>query len=297
VPPRPALLLALLLIACLLPGVATAQAWVPEPGHGYVKGDLRWLPGLGYHPTEPSGPAPFATVPEPFGSYHEVFVELYGELGIAPGVAASLSTQGLRLFFMGDPRSGVTQVHASFGEPELEFRFRILQRGPFVLTVDARVKAPTGNNRSVQPVIAAAEGHEQIGNLRISSGAWEAGGGVHAGLGLPRLWLTAGVSLIGASGGWDRVIEWYIKLGRPLKKRWEVRLRLAGRHPLGDGTAPYHDSPSGIGNGTRYLAFTAEWVHRLERGPGLGFSVAGAFATSMRQTSGPAVTLFVEHDW
>lgn len=288
---------ALLSLILLLPASAAAQAWVPEPGHGYVKGDVRWLPGLGHHPTAPEGPAPFVTVPQMFGDYHELFFEVYGELGVAPGVSAWLASQGLRLFFLGDPRGGQTQAHASLGEPELGFRFRLLQRGRFVLTAEARLKAPTGSNHAVQGVYATAEGHEQIGNLRIATGVWEAGVGLHAGLGLPRLWLGAGITLVGAGGGWDRVVQWYVKLVRPLKKRWEVRLRLAGRHPLGDGRAPYHDSPSGIGNGTRYVAFTAEWVKQIEGGPGLGFSVAGAFATSMRQTSGPVICLLVEHGW
>ena len=286
-----------LLVGLLLPASAVAQAWVPEPGHGYVKGDVRWLPGLGHHPTEPSGPAPFVTAPELFGTYHELFFELYGELGVAPGVSMSLASQGLRLFFLGDPRGGATQAHASPGEPELGLRVQLLRRGRFVLAAQARLKAPTGDNRSVQGVYAVAEGHEQIGNLRIGTGVWEAAGGVHVGLAFDRLWLGAGISLVGAGGGWDRVIEWYAKLGRPMKRGWEMRLRLAGRHPLGDGDAPYHDSPSGIGNGTRYVAFTAEWVKQLERGPGIGFSVAGAFATSMRQTSGPVLCLLVEHGW
>jgi hypothetical protein len=298
-PTRVATLALAALLACLAlgPADAWAQAWVPEPGAGYVKGGIRWLPGLGHHPVADDGPAPFVTVPQPFGAYNELFVVVYGELGVAPGVAAFLSAQALRIFVVPDPRGGATQVHVSPGEPQLGFRFKLVRHRRFALALEAHVRAPIGSGRPVQPIYAAAQGHEEIGQLTVATGVWEGGATLVAGLGFDRLWLVAGVGLTAAGGGWDRVLEWYVKLGRPLKRDWEVRVRLAGRHPLGDGEARYHNSPSGIGNGTRYLALNAEFVKHFERGPSFGLSVSGAFATSMRQTSGPVVQVFLEHGW
>ena len=97
------------------------------------------------------------------------------------------------------------------------------------------------------------------------------------------------------SGGWDTVLVWSAEVGRTTGARGlgSLRLKLGGNHPLGNGEAPYHDSVSGIGNGTSYAGFTIEYDRKVSEHWFVGFSLAGGLGPVWRQTGGPVIAFNV----
>jgi hypothetical protein len=282
-------LLPLALLA-LLPAAALAGPWTPEPGGGYAKAGLTFLPGVGLFRGPEAVEADGVGNPALYGYYQEVAVSTYGELGLAKGLAATLQWTPLRTFLLADPVDGVGGW-VSVGEPAVGLRAQPVQAGPFALALQGHVRAPTSSNDPVAPVHAVTDGNPQVGELRIASGVWEFEAGVHVGLGLPKLYLAAYGAAQKRTGGWDSVLLWGIEGGTRLgkKKKTLARVKLYGHHPLGDGDAPYHRSPSGIGNGTRYIAFTLEFDRELQDGWFVGVSLAGGVAPVARQTGGPVI--------
>lgn len=283
--------LCVLVVALLLPAAARAGAWTPEPGGGYAKVQARWLPGIGWFEDA-------ASTPVLYGVYNEVFLGgFYAELGLAPRLSLAAHSDGVRLFFLQDPRDGTVSSHVSFGEPTLTLTLQPVQAGRFALSVAGHVKAPSAPNDVVADVVSL-DG-EVIGGLRIGTGVLEGGLTVHAGVGLGRAYIAASVGGVGRGGGWDSVIQWSAEGGVDVGKTraTHLRLRLAGLHPLGDGTAPYHRSPSGIGNGTSYVGFTIEVERTVSERVALGFSLAGGLAPVRRQTGGPVITGYLATAW
>lgn len=288
------LILALALLA-LLPATASAGPWAPDPGAGYLKVQARWLPGVGWFP----GPESEQMGPRLYGIYNEVFLGgFYGEIGLAPRLAVTLHSDGLRLFVLDGPE-GPAQAHVSLGEPAFGLKLHAVQAGPFAAGLSAFVRLPTMPNTPVQDVVAVDGTGDVIGALRIGTGVFEGGGNLELGLGLKRVYFAGAVGVAKRSGGWDSVLSWSVEGGWTAGKlqRTRLRLRLAGAHPLGDGTAPYHASPSGIGNGTRYVGFTLELERVMGEHLTLGVSLAGGLGPVVRQTGGPVITGYAAWAW
>jgi len=285
--------LPLCLALCVLGAAAPASAgpWVPEPGHGYAKAWIRWLPGLGYFPG-PEAAAQGIEGPQLLGAYQELFLGLYGEYGIWPGVAVVAHWNPVRTFLLEDTRGGTARFHASAGEPRLGARVHLANKGRFTLAAEGSVAAPISSGEPVQQVYSALNDKPLVGELQTATGVWGVYGGLAAGLGLDALYLAASVGASARSRGFDSVVLWTAEAGRRFGKRrlWQSRLRILGHHPLGDGVAPYHSSPSGLGNGTHYLAFTIEVDYEVRPGLMLGLSVAGGLYPVVRQSGGPVLT-------
>ncbi|MCP4868747.1 MAG: hypothetical protein GY898_08515 [Proteobacteria bacterium] len=282
----------------LLPATAAAGPWTPEPGGGYAKVWLHWLPGFGYNPG-PEAADDGIEGPQLYGVYNEVAVGTYAELGLVDGVALAAHWMPVRTFLLGDPRAGSpAKFHASIGEPLVGIKVRPVQYKRFVLGFEGAIRAPTGRNRPVQEVYGIADGNPLIGALRIDSGSWDATVGTSAGLGFDRWYGAASAAWTWRSEGFDSVLSWSIEAGRgSLGKKglWSGRVRIAGNHPLGDGTADYHASPSGLGNGSHYIGFTLEVERAITPGWWVGLSLAGGLVPVLRQTGGPAITVSLAH--
>ncbi|MCA9521835.1 MAG: hypothetical protein KC609_12715, partial [Myxococcales bacterium] len=74
--------------------------------------------------------------------------------------------------------------------------------------------------------------------------------------------------------------------------RWALRARVSGKHPLGFGTAPKHNSLNGIGNGTAYVGASAEGELYLTARWALGLNVQGSLGYAIRQTRGPVFSFY-----
>lgn len=273
-----------LLAALLWAAPAAAGPWTHDPGHGYAKAWLSLLPGVGW--SEDLG-----STPALYGYYQETFLGTYAELGVLPRLDATLHWTPVRTFLLVDAVEKPTFA-VSVGEPALGLRWQAAQVGRFALALEGQLRLPAESNAPVATVHSATTG-EPIGALRIANGVGEAQAGLSMGLGLDRLYAAWGLWATRRGGGFDSVLSWSAEIGTDVgrNKRWSVRLRLAGRHGLRDGSAPYHQSPSGIGNGTEYVGFTLEGDYRLAEGLWLGLSLAGGLGPVVRQTGGPQLAL------
>ncbi len=287
-----------LALCCACPSRAHAGPWVPDPGTGYGKIGVRWLPGIFYFPGPTHAEQQGWDGPQPYGSYHELFLEAYGELGIAPGLALTFGDQVVRSFFLDDAVDGPGSPLVSAGEPGLGLKVGLIREGRFASSLQVTVRAPLSAGGPVRPVHGTAAGNPRLGDLRIATGVWEAETSLAAGVGWDRGYAAGTVGTVLRGGGYDALLVWSLEGGLPLggAGRTQGRLRLTGQHPLGNGDAPYHRSPSGLGNGTRFLAFTIEVERRVAPRIWLGASVAGGLVAVARQTGGPVITLYLALD-
>jgi len=280
----------LLVAAALFPTAAVAGPWAAEPGGGYAKIGVTWLPGVGLFRGPEAVDADGLENPVLYGFYQEVAVSTYAELGLARRLTATLQWTPVRSFLLADPVDG-TGAWVTVGEPRVGLRAQAVQAGPFALSLEGHVTAPTTGNDPVASVHAVTDGNPRVGELRVATGVWEFEAALHAGVGLKGLYLAFHGAAQKRTGGWDSVLRWGIEAGTKVGKRklTHTRVKLYGFHPLGDGTAPYHRSPSGLGNGTTYVAFTVEIDRELPDGWFVGVSLAGGVAPVVRQTGGPVI--------
>ncbi|MEZ4411008.1 MAG: hypothetical protein R3A52_31690 [Polyangiales bacterium] len=270
---------------CLATPRAEAGPWVPEQGHGYLKLWARWLAGFGYH--DASG----NTVS--YGAYHEVSLNAYAEVGLGAGFMVWANSPFVSTFTLSDPRAGgETHTHVAFGDSTLGARYGIVRRGPFRLAVGAFVRAPIAPSGEVQDVYAREGDQRRIGGLRIGNGAWDVGGELTAGYGWSRVYTAASVAWTWRSDGFDPVLSYTAEGGVSITARWSARLRVTGYHSVAIGSALRHNSPSGIGNGTRYVGFALETDYRVGRRSYVGLTFEGGVAAIERQTGGPVTSLY-----
>jgi len=288
---------ALLLTALLVCVAAPAEAgpWVPEPNHGYVKLSARWLPAFLWNPGPEFADASTEEARVVYGPYNEVFLGTYWEHGLAPRTAFWVHWEPAKLFVLTDPRDGETRVHAAVGEPTLGLRANVLKKGPVAVGAEVGVTFPLLNNDVVDDVYSVVDGNPRIAELRTGAGVWDVTPAFSVGAGFGRMYVSGGAGVKIRSGGWDTVVVWNAEVGRRVgaAQRGSLRLKLGGHHPVGNGTAPRHDSVSGIGNGTNYAGFTIEYDRALGEHWFLGFSIAGGLGPIVRQTGGPVVSINV----
>ena len=282
----------LLIFAAVFVGIASAPAtalagpWAPEAGHGYVKLWLKYLWGFSYNASDGNSYA--------YGAYHEVFFNVYAELGLAEHVGLIVHAPVLESFHLDDPRGA--QSHLTPGDPTLSLRWQFLTIGRFVAGVDAGVRAPFARPGPVQTVHTTDEGHAPIGALRIGTGVWDFPVTLSVGHGWDDFYLAASVGYIVRTDGYDHVLTWSAEGGSTIDSHWSWRVRAVGYHSLGvffDVEAPGHESPSGIGNGTSYMGFALEADYQIEPGWMVGLTLEGGLGVLIRQTGGPVVSLYL----
>ncbi len=279
----------LVLLLILLAPAAHAGPWTHEAGHGYGKAWISLLPGVGFPSDDPE------VGNQLYGYYQETFVGLYGELGVAKRFTLFAHWTPVRTFLLVDPLAADPQVFASVGEPMVGARGQLVQAGRFALSVEGSIRVPTESNAPVADVHAITDDNPLIGQLRTALGVWEMTAGLSAGLGFDRFYLAASVSATNRTAGFDSYLDWTVEGGTKIgkRKRWDVRARIAGHHALKDGTADTHASPSGIGNGTEYLAFTLEGDYLLRENLWFGISLGGGLGYVKLQTGGPQLAFSI----
>lgn len=283
-----------LLWAALSPGAATAGPWTPAPKAGYAKAWLRWLPGFGYH--DGAG----ETIS--YGSYHELSVNLYGELGLWArgqhlGLALTLNAPLVQAFVLQDPRNGGHTLHVQPGDPTLGLRFRFLQSW-LVAALEAGTRFPLASDAELQQVYAddkqRTDPNERIGALRAGTGVFDFPVGLALGHGWGSGFLEASIGYVPRTGGYKHDVYWTLGAGQRLSKSFTGRVRLSGRHATEiGGDAPRHESPSGIGNGTSYVGFALEVDYQLSERWALTGALEGGLGALRRQTGGPVLTFGV----
>jgi hypothetical protein len=254
---------------------------------------LRWLPAFLWSPGPERADETSVEDRILYGPYNEVFMGTYWEHGLLPRTAFWVHWEPARAFVLSDPVRDTTTVHPGVGEPTLGLRGTFVQKGPFALGGEVGVTFPLLDNRVVDEVHSLADGNPRIAELRTGTGVWDVTPQVSFGAGFARMYVAGGFGVKARSGGWDTVLVWNAEVGRSVgpKRKGTLRVKLAGHHPVGNGSAPYHDSVSGIGNGTSYAGFTIEYDRSLGEHWSLGFSLAGGLGPIQRQTGGPVLAL------
>lgn len=265
-------------------GTAAAGPWTPDPGEGYAKLWVKWLPGFGYH--DGGG----ATID--YGAYHELFVATYGEVGLAEGLALTWHTDLLRTFVLEDPRTGDGETHLAPGDPALGLRWRWLSIDRLVAAVELSARVPLARDGPVQTVYAAEGGHPEIGALRVGAGVFDFTGMLSAGYGWDRVYVSGGAGWVARTGGFDHALTWTAEVGSSFGEDWSGRVRVSGYHSVRTGDAPRTESPSGIGNGTSYTGIALEGEWQFVEGWYLGTTLEGGLFALRRQTGGPVINLF-----
>jgi hypothetical protein len=284
-------LLVLVVAAGIVSSASRAEAgpWTPAPKRGYVKAWARWLPGFGYR--DGGGEK------RDYGSYHEVSLNLYAELGLVEGLALTLHAPLVQLFVLEDPRSGGSTTHVLPGDPAVGLRWRFLS-GWLTAALEAAVRFPLASSDDLQPVFADEPNEPdptaRIGALRGGAGVFDFPLGVAFGHGWRGGFVEGSVGMILRTGGYKHDVYWTLAAGLDFSASWRGRVRLSGRHATGlGGDAPKHDSPSGIGNGTGYGGFALEIDYKLDERWAIGAVLEGGLFALRRQTGGPVINLAI----
>ena len=276
---------ACVLSLALVPERAAAGPWTPEPGEGYAKLWLKWLPGFGYHAGDGET--------YDYGAYHELFLATYGEVGLADGLAVTWHTDLVRFFSLADPRTGEAETHVAPGDPAVGVRWRFLAADRFVMAIEASARAPLATGDDVQVVYADETGNPEIGALRVGSGVFDFTGLVSAGYGWDRVYVAGGAGWLARTSGYDHAFLWTAELGGTFGPTLSGRIRFTGHHPIRTGDDARDESPSGIGNGTSYVGIALEGEWQFTDAWYLGLTLEGGMVAVRRQTGGPVISPFV----
>lgn len=272
---------------CLSPNHASAGAWSPEAGHGYLKLWSRYF--FGYDYIDGNGHS------QSLHRYHELSLATYGEYGFGRGVALVWQTDLVHVYTLVDPRDDSRHAHVAPGDPMLALRYALFHSDRVSASLQLGVRAPIASDSPQQTVYGSASSNPRIGELTIGSGVWDIGGEAAIGYGFDHGYLQGGVSLLGRTGGFDDVIEFSLEGGGNPNENLGLRARLVGHLPIDTGNAPNHTSPSGVGNGTRYLGIALEAERRITNDWFLGGTIEGGAGLVRRQAGGPVFTLYVAH--
>lgn len=276
------------LLTLLLPATAKAGPWAPQPGHGYVKIWAKYLYGFSYNAGDGNS--------YDYGAYHEAFLAAYAEVGLFDRVALLMHSDIARTFHLEDPRDGSYESFFSPGDPAVSLRWQFLSVDRFVAAAELGVRAPFGRPGPVATVYSTDEGNPPVGHLQLGAGAWDVPASVGAGYAWDRWYVAGSVGYVLRTEGYDHVLTWSAEGGATFNRELGVRVRVVGYHSLDvwiGERAPFHESPSGIGNGTTYMGFAVEGDWQFEPDWYVGFTVEGGAGVLSRQTGGPVITLYL----
>ena len=209
--------------ACVGLAHRTAEAgpWTPERGHGYFKAWIKYLPGIWYRDGN--------NQQNVFGSYHELFVNTYVEVGLFRGFALWLNAPLVQTFFLQDTRAAGQPLNSYIGpgDPTVGARFELVRAGRAIFSVEGHVRVPLANGAAVAPVYSSlGPDFRQIGELRIGNGAADVGIRFWGGYAASNFYVAASNGVIYRSNGYDPVVVFSGEIGT--RSVWYTR-----RCPLG----------------------------------------------------------------
>ncbi len=265
---------------------ANAGAWVPAPGSGYLKLWVRYLPGFWF--TAGDGQR------YDYGSYHELSANAYVEVGLVDGLALWVHAPVVQAFGLEDTRARMMRWHTTPGDPTVGLRLRVAQAGRASFALDASLRGAVAPGQEVQPVYSSmGPDFRPVGALRIGNGSTDAALAFSMGYATERFFVAGSFGAMFRSNGFDPAGTFSVEGGGRLARgRVGLRGRVNAFLSLPVGSAPRHESPSGMGNGTRYWGLALEADVRVATRWDLGLSFEGGIGPLLRQTGGPVINLF-----
>lgn len=274
------------LVATLCASSASAGAWVPSPGHGYLKLWLKWLPGFWYNDGQGNR--------WDYGAYHELFANAYFEVGLTDSLALWVHAPVVQAFGLEDTRTRAMQWHTTPGDPTVGLRLQLARVGRAAFALDASVRAPVARAGVVQTVYSSmGPEYRAVGGLQIGSGATDVTLALSMGYAKDRWYVGGMFGAVYRSNDFDPAGTVQIEAGgRIARDRVGIRGRYTGYLSIPVGRAPRHESPSGIGNGTRYWGLAIEADVRVASRWDVGITLEGGAGPLVRQTGGPVISLY-----
>lgn len=275
---------------CVGLGQRTAEAgpWTPERGHGYFKAWIKYLPGFSYVDGNRQR--------NEFGVYQELSLNTYVEIGLFRGFALWLHAPVVQTFFLQDTRAAGQPVNSyiSPGDPTVGARFELARAGRAIFSVEGHVRVPLAVGTPVAPVYSSlGPDFRQLGELRVGNGAADIGIRFWGGYAASNFYVAASNGVIYRSNGYDPVAVFSGEGGtRVANNRIGLRARVQGYLSLPWGTAQRAESPSGMGNGTRFAGLAIEADVRLAKRWDLGLTFESGLGYQ-RQTGGPVISLSI----
>lgn len=265
---------------------ASAGAWLPAPGSGYLKLWVKYLPGFWF--TAGDGQR------YDYGAYHELFVNAYFEVGLVDALALWVHAPMVQAFGLEDTRARAMRWRVTPGDPTVGLRLKVAQVGRASFALDASLRGPVAPSQEVQPVYSSmGPDFRQVGALRIGNGSTDAALTFSMGYAAERFYVSGSFGAMFRSNGYDPAGTMTVEGGgRIARGRVGLRSRVTAFLSLPVGTAPRHESPSGMGNGTRYWGFAVEADVRVAARWDVGASFEGGIGPLLRQTGGPVINVF-----
>lgn len=279
---------ALALLLCAAPSPTLAGPWTHEPGHGYLKLWLRWLPAIEF--------SDGTDAKRHIGSYHEVFFNGYAELGVSNGLTFSFHLPALRTFFAEDLPTGETRAHIAPGDPTLGAVIRLKQHKNWILSGEVGVTIPVADAKPVQTIYEEPANDTSpptpLGDLQLGTGVVSIPLRLSTGFSFSRGYVAGSFGYVIQTDGYVHELVFSIEGGYRFGERFSLRNRIHGRYPLPIGSAPRHSSLSGVGNGTSYTAGAIDAEYRVSDHFAFGLSIEGGLFAVRRQARGPVTSLF-----
>ena len=281
--------LSLIIVASLcFASPAQAGPWTPNPGHGYAKLWLKYHLGLEYQDGK-------GNRREYGGGYHEFFLNAYGEVGLFKNFAFWLHAPLVRMFWLGDARTGETTRHLAPGDPTFGLRWGFLKHATYVGAFELGLRVPIAKKEPVQELWVDEGGGkaERIGSLLVGNGVFDVPIRLAFGSSWGDTYVAGSASMTLRTGGYASLAGWSIEGGSSFLERFSWRLRMRGQHTLGDDDAPRIESPSGVQNGTSFVGLAGEMDVRFVGAWVVGLTVEGGLFAVYRQGRGPVFSLYV----
>lgn len=258
------------LLALALPASGFAQAWIHDPGDGYLEANFRQISGDQYFNDD----GDFRTIAN---TYTQSTVGIYGEVGVVPRWLM-LTVDG-ELF----RHNKLAKQGATSGLGDMGFgAWTGLLQDRFKLTAGVRLGFPTGDPKPTAPG-DDTEADLIAATLPTGDGFYDVTGSLAwgisiAGEGWPiQNYLTGAVGYEYRTEGFQDALQWRFELGTRipvvvLERIW-FAMRISGLHPLGDGSG---SSFSGLGANAAYVSPGFGIAADIYAGLGLKASVEGA---------------------
>ncbi len=274
--------MALLPLSALLGG-----GWTQPAGGGYAKIWLRWQAADGFLNGH-HGPG---NNRKPIGNYNEIFLNAYAEYGLAARLTGVVFWPFLTSFFMSDVNDF---SYTGTGDPGVGLRLGLVQRR-WVLSVQVLGTLPIANADLRHPFFDTDTG-AKLGELRVGAGTWDVEPRLQTGIGWDNAHLGGEIGYRFRSDGFHTVFSATAEAGYRLHRRVYGTVRVVEVRPVGTASAPLDNSPSGIGNGTKYFGFSMELDWRRGEHFSLGLVGEGALSYS-RQAGGPVFNVYAAWRW
>jgi len=274
------------LVALLLPRSLSAAAWTQPKGGGYVKAWVRFQAAIGFLDGWNDEDGDFHYT----GDYAETGLHFYGEYGLTDRLTAIGNVPAVKTYWVDQQDF----FGASPGDPTVGLRYGLIQKN-WVLSAQVTSTVPLVDDRA-RTTFRDLDTDEQLGVLKFGAGVFDIEPRIQFGFGTEQGHFGLDVGRRIRTGGFQDQWVWTIEGGYQFTPNFYFTVRALEVWSVGQVSADFDDSLSGIGNGTSFTGFALEGNWQLDERLSVGGVLEGATRYE-RQSGGPVFNAFVAYDW